>query len=173
MDDPVRYDNSLGTKASGKTQEQKEAEWQERYARDLAERNRHADTVERFRNGPKHHEGFLERSEGFAEINFPGGPPIIGRHRRERYRSLKMIDFIFEYIDSFLGAVIVAVVVWMLIPKLIPVAIAAVVGFALGTALKLRVHDRKPAHQAFHEGLPICLVFTLIAALFVLMFLIG
>ena len=150
----------------------KEAEWQERYQKDLAERNKHSEVLENFRNGPKHYEGYFERSEGFAEMRYGDTPPpIYMRRARSRYYSLKRTDFIFEYIDGFLGALLFGIVVWALFPSLIPVTIAAAVGFISGVVLKLRVRDRYNAAQAFDKGLPIFIAVVLIAAIIIFSYL--
>lgn len=177
MNKPVDYDDLFPKPPAHhnlpKSEIDKEKEWQERWKKDMAERNAHSERVEKFRNGPKHHEGYMERSEGFADIQYPGGPPIYSRWARNRYQDLKFIDFVFEYIDAFAGAVLVGVVVWMLFPYLIPVALAADVGFNLGITLKLRVRDRMPSWQAFKCGLPMGIVSTVLTLIIIIAFTFG
>ncbi len=156
MNNTPDYDEMFKKASDKPPKTEAEKKWEDRYKKDLAERNRHSETVERFRNGPKHHESFLDRSEGFAEMAYGDSPPpIYAKYSRRRYYSLKRLDFFFEYIDSFAVAALLGVVVWMLFPYFIPVSLAAAIGFIAGTVLKLKVHDRFPANQVFRAGLPI------------------
>lgn len=180
MNRPVDYDKMFGKPSDAKptnpeldAELKKEKEWQERWKKDMAERNRHSEAVENFRNGPKHHEGYFERSEGFADIYYPDGPPprgLFSRRSRERYYDYVTTDLFLEYIDGFLVAALLGILVWALFPFVIPVTIAAGLGFILGVNLKLRVRDRMPAGIAFKRALPCYIILPILVAVIIVVF---
>ncbi|MBR1723830.1 MAG: hypothetical protein IJ723_02250 [Ruminococcus sp.] len=148
----------------------KELEWEERYKKDLAERNMHSEKLERFRNGPKHYEGYFERADGFADMRYPDKPSVFNGYAYDRYLSLRQLDLFLEYIDGFLGAVLFGVIVWCVFPSFIPVTIAAAVGFVAGILLKFRVRDRMSGKMALKRILPLSIILAVIVLLIIVAF---
>lgn len=167
MKNIVDYDEMFAAKRNTKGKSEKKDQ-PDVFERDRLEREAREARLEEFRRRTKNREGFFERSDGFADIEYGERPKTF--FSRSRYYDLKMLDSFIEYIDGAALGVLLAVLLWVVMKSFIAAVVAFDIGFAGGVFLKLIVHDGMTFSAAKVHAIP-KIIETVIISVFVVLIL--
>ncbi len=155
MKKTVDYDEMFGLNQGKKDTQKKDKPANDKanaFERDWAERQAHQKRLEEFRKRPKRQEGFFERSDGFADIEFSKRPKT--PYLWSRYNALKLLDNAVECIDGILVGVLFSVIIWLILKSFTAVVIAFEIGFLAGILLKFKVREQMTFKEAVRHALP-------------------